>query len=140
MAMGRLRPGPWGSGGWCVMPGQDVLDRLRLPGPQHYKLCPRERLSAFRFGRETWTIPPSGGISWAQVQRDRTLHLGNARVPPGSPAVEGSEDGGVGRAASGRKRGHPRLRQLLIHHREKRHRSKPIIQPRGLGTGRSVDL
>ncbi len=46
------------------------------------------------FGRETWTVPPSGGVSWAQVHRDRSLHLGNARVPPGSPAVEGSEDGG----------------------------------------------
>ncbi len=29
-AMGRLRPGPGGSGGWCVTPGQDVLDRLGL--------------------------------------------------------------------------------------------------------------
>ncbi len=50
------------------------------------------------FGRETWTVPPSGSVSWAQVYRDRSLHLGNARVPPGSPAVEGSEDGGDGRA------------------------------------------
>ncbi len=30
MATGRLRPGPGGSGGWCIMPGQDVLDRLGL--------------------------------------------------------------------------------------------------------------
>ncbi len=30
MATGRLRPGPGGSGGWCVTPGQDVLDRLGL--------------------------------------------------------------------------------------------------------------
>ncbi len=37
------------------------------------------------FGRETWTVPPSGGVSWAQVHRDRSLHLGDARVPPGSP-------------------------------------------------------
>ncbi len=37
------------------------------------------------FGRETRTIPPSGGVSRAQVHRDRSLHLGNARVPPGSP-------------------------------------------------------
>ncbi len=49
-------------------------------------------------GRETWTVPPSGGVSWAQVHRDRSLHLGNARVPPGHSAVEGSEDGGGGRA------------------------------------------
>ncbi len=48
------------------------------------------------FGRETRTVPPSGDVSWAQVHRDRSLHLGNARVPPGSPAVEGSEDGGGG--------------------------------------------
>ncbi len=46
------------------------------------------------FGRETRTVPPSGGVSWAEVHRDRSLHLGNARVPSGSPAVEGSEDGG----------------------------------------------
>ncbi len=87
----------------------------------------------------------------AQVHRDRSLHLGNARVPPGHSAVEGSEDGGGGRADSGRERGHPRTRQLLMHLREERHRGrarlwapprskKPIVQPRGLGTGRSVDL
>ncbi len=58
-------------------------------------------------------VPPSGGISWAQVHRDRSLHRGNARLPPGHSAVEGSEDGGGGRAASGRERGHPRLHQLL---------------------------
>ncbi len=52
------------------------------------------------FGREMQTVPPSGGVSWAQVHRDRSFHLGNARVPPGSPAVKGSEDGGGGRAAS----------------------------------------
>ncbi len=57
------------------------------------------------FGRETWTVPPSGGVSWAQVHRDCSLHLGNAHVPPGSPAVEGSEDGGCGQAASGCERG-----------------------------------
>ncbi len=27
-ATGRLRPGSGGSGGWCITPGQDVLDRL----------------------------------------------------------------------------------------------------------------
>ncbi len=103
------------------------------------------------FGWETRTVPPSGGVSWAQVHRDHSLHLGNARVPPGHSAIEGSEDGGGGRAASGRERGHPRTRQLLMHLREERHRGrarlwaaprseKPIVQPRGLGTGRSVDL
>ncbi len=102
-------------------------------------------------GRETQTVPPSGGVSWAQVHRDRSLRLGNARVPLGHSAVEGSEDGGGGRGASGRERGHPRLRQLLMHLREERHRGrawlwaaprseKPIVQPRGLGTGRPVDL
>ncbi len=76
------------------------------------------------FGWETWTIPPSGSILWAQVHRDRSLHLGNARVPPGSPAIEGSEDRGGRRAASGHERGHPRLRQLLVHLWEKRHRGR----------------
>ncbi len=59
------------------------------------------------FGQETWTVPPSGGILWAQVHRDHSLHLGNARVPPVSPAIKVSEDGGDGRAASGRESGHP---------------------------------
>ncbi len=76
------------------------------------------------FGRETRTVPPSGGVSWAQVHHDRSLHVGNARVPPGSSAIEGSEDGGDRRAASGHERGNPRLRQLLMHLREKRHWSK----------------
>ncbi len=79
------------------------------------------------FGRETQTVPPKGGVSWAQVHRDRSLHLGNACVPPGSPAIEDSEDGGDGRAASGCERGHSRLRQLLMHLLEKRHRSKPWL-------------
>ncbi len=29
-ATGRLRSGPGGSSGWCITPGQDVLDRLGL--------------------------------------------------------------------------------------------------------------
>ncbi len=196
--MGRLRPGPEGSSGWCITPGQDVLDRLGLllyrrellgkaldgvaeqprlgdggvekaflvdvshlcqVEPEmalldhHGGHCLPEGLRCnFRrssrlfeclclvnlqdshgvqgrgheggcqltgFGREMRTVPPSGGVSQAQVHRDRSLHLGNARVPPGSPAVESSEDGGDGRAASGRERGHPRLRQLLMHLRKK---------------------
>ncbi len=89
--------------------------------------------STISFGRESGcqltglgreTVPPSGGVSWAQVHRDHSLHLGNARVPPGSPAVEGSEDGGGGQADSGRERGHPRIRQLLMHLREERHRGR----------------
>ncbi len=28
-------------------------------------------------GRKTRMVPPSGGVSWAQVHRDRSLHLGN---------------------------------------------------------------
>ncbi len=75
-------------------------------------------------GRETRTVPPSGGVSWAQVYRNRSLHLGNAHVPQGHSAVEGSEDGGGGRGASGRERGHPRPRQLLMHLREERHRGR----------------
>ncbi len=37
------------------------------------------------FGRETQMVSPSGGISWAQVHRDHSLHLGNARVPSCQP-------------------------------------------------------
>ncbi len=87
-------------------------------------------------------VPPSGGVLWAQVHRDRSLHLGNARLPPSHSAVEDSEDGGGGRVASGRERGHPQLCQHLMHLREERHRirarlwaaprsKKPILQPRG---------
>ncbi len=79
-------------------------------------------------GRETRTVPPSGGVPWAQVHRDRSLHLGNARVPPGHSAVEGSEDGGGGRGASGREKGHPQPRQLLMHLRKERHRGTLINQ------------
>ncbi len=75
-------------------------------------------------GWETRTVPPSGGVSWAQVHRDRSLHLGNVRVPPGHSAVEGSEDGRGGRVASGHVSGHPRLCQLLMHLREERHRGR----------------
>ncbi len=82
------------------------------------------------FGRQTRTVPPSGGILWAQVHRDRSLHLGNARVPPGHSAVEGSEDGGGRRAASGRERGRPRLRQLLMHLREERHWGQSAVVSR----------
>ncbi len=76
------------------------------------------------FGRETRTIPPSGGILQAQVHHNRTLHLGNVNVPPSRPAIDGSEDGGSRRAASGRKRGRPRIHQLLMHLREERNRGR----------------
>ncbi len=72
------------------------------------------------FGWDTRKIPPSAGVSRAPVHCDHSLHLGNACIPPGSPAMEGSEDGGGRRAASGRERGHPRLCQLLMHLREKK--------------------
>ncbi len=37
------------------------------------------------FGRDTRTVPPSGGISWAQVHPDHSFHQGNARVPLAAP-------------------------------------------------------
>ncbi len=48
-------------------------------------------------------------------------------------AVEGSEDGGNGRAASGRERGHPRLHQLLMHlvsHAPLRETNRPAARAR----------
>ncbi len=36
-------------------------------------------------GRETRTVLPSGGVSWAQVHRDRYLHLENSHVPLATP-------------------------------------------------------
>ncbi len=147
-ATGRLRPGPRGSGGRCVTPGQDVLDRLGLLLYRRELLCkaldgvaeqPRlgdggveeaclvdvlhlcqvEPENAFPRDRAV-TFVARRSVSCAQVHRDHSLHLGNARVPPGSPTIEGSEDGGDGRVASGHERGHPRLRQLLMHLRGKK--------------------
>ncbi len=144
-ASGPLRRLPGRLGAWLGRGGRRSPARGSTRRPRY----------RFGLGRSSggWsrTVPLSGGVSWAQVHRDRTLHLGNARVPPGHSAVEGSEDGGGGRAASGRERGHPRLFQLLMYLREERHRGrarlwaaprseKSIVQPRGLGTGRSVDL
>ncbi len=82
-------------------------------------------------------VPPSGGVSWAQVHHDCSLHLGNARIPPGSPTVEGSEDGGDRRAASGRESGHPRLHQLLMHLWEKSHRVERGCEPRSAARNQS---
>ena len=56
-------------------------------------------------GQETQTIPPSGGVLRTQVHRNRTLLLGNVDAPPSCPTIEGSEDGGRKRAASGHKKG-----------------------------------
>ncbi len=54
---------------------------------------------------------------------------------PGHSAVEGSEDGGGGRAASGREKGHPRTRQLLMHLREERAPRNQSSSREGLGLG-----
>ncbi len=76
------------------------------------------------FGRKTRKFPTSGGVSWAQVHRDHSLHLGIARVPPGSPAIEGIEDGEDRRAASGRERGHHDFVSSSYTSGKKRHRSR----------------
>ncbi len=48
--------------------------------------------------RETRTIPPSGGVSWAQVHRDHSLHLGNAS----SSCTSGKKGTGAGRGCEPR--------------------------------------
>ncbi len=65
-----------------------------------------------------------------------SLHLGNAHVPPGSTAIKDSEDGGDRRVAPGRERGRQRLRQLLMHLREKRHRSESLPALRNQSSSR----
>ncbi len=41
-------------------------------------------------------LPASGLLSWAQVHRDRSLHLGNAcGVPPGSPTIDLAVKGAI---------------------------------------------
>ncbi len=103
------------------------------------------------FGRETRTIPPSGGVLQAQVHCNRTLHLGNVNVPRSRPANEGSEDGGGRRAASGRKKGPSttssapralpgRKNQGRAWSRATARAEEPIISPRGLGTRRCARL
>ncbi len=113
-ATGRLRPGPGGSDGWCITPGQvcwiasvccctaencwakpstvspnspaweigasrkcalsTSLISTRLS--QRWRESRESGCQLTGLGRETRTVPPSGGVSWAQVHRDRSLHLG----------------------------------------------------------------
>ncbi len=75
------------------------------------------------------------------------LDWGDLHIPLGRSAVEGGEDGGGTRPASGRKRCLPRPSHLLMHFREERNRGRlptfglrpqePIIQPRALGRRRT---
>ncbi len=69
-----------------------------------------------------------GSSKWQRFVGIFVLHLRNARVPPGSPAFKGNEDGGDRQEASGCERVHPRLLQLLMHLREKRHRSRARLK------------
>ncbi len=87
--------------------GQRCVERHCVSQPQSLGcwLCKLWLTVLTGFGRETRTIPLSGGVLQAQVHRNRTLPLGNINVPPSRPAIEGSEDGGGRRAASGRKKG-----------------------------------
>ncbi len=90
------------------------------------------------------------------TSRPGDTHGGSINLDAGAiwcraPARGGPSSEECAREVLCRERGHPRLRQLLMHLREERHRGrarlwaaprseKPIVQPRGLGTGRSVDL
>ncbi len=87
-AIGRLRPGPGGSGGWCIMPGQDVLDRLGL------LLYRRELLGEALDGVAEQPCLGDGGIEKAclvdvlhlsQVEPEMALldHHGGHRLPEG---------------------------------------------------------
>ncbi len=103
------------------------------------------------FGRETRTIPPSGGVLQAQVHCNRTLHLGNVNVPRSRPASRVARMEEADEPLLAVKRGRPQLHQLLVHFREERNQGRawsrataraeePIISPRGLGTRRCARL
>ncbi len=102
-----------------------------------------ECFSAYRLWTETRMVPPSGR---------RFAGTGSPAYPLASPAIEGSEDGGDGRAASGRERGPsttsspphappgknaPEQSAVVSHGPAPRNQSYSC---EGLGTGRSVDL
>ncbi len=55
------------------------------------KECDESSCQLTGFGRETRTVPLNGGVWRAQVHRDRSLHLGNARVPPPTRVVRTEE-------------------------------------------------
>ncbi len=96
---GRLRPGPGGSGGWCITPGQDVLDRLglllyrrtALPG----KWGCRESVPCRRHsslpgwardgapGPPWWTSPSRGTMLWLSslVERSQSPSAAPASTP-----------------------------------------------------------
>ncbi len=87
-ATGRLRPGPGGSGGWCITPGQDVLDRLGL------LLYHRELLGEAHDGVAEQPCLGDGGVEKAcfvgvlhlcQVEPEMALldHHGGHRLPEG---------------------------------------------------------
>ncbi len=87
-ATGRLRPGPGGSGGWCIMPGQDVLDHLGL------LLYRRELLGEALDGVAEQPSLGDGGVEKAclvdvlhlcQVEPEMALldHHGGHRLPEG---------------------------------------------------------
>lgn len=77
----------------------------RQLGPQHHKPWQRERPTAYRPWTGDADYSSSGGVLRTQVHRNRTLLLGNVDAHPSCPTIEGSEDGGRKRAASGRKKG-----------------------------------
>ncbi len=87
-ATGRLRPGPGGSGGRCITPGQDVLDRLGL------LLYRRELLGEALDGVAEQPCLGDGGVEKAclvgilhfcQVEPEMALldHHGGHRLPEG---------------------------------------------------------
>ncbi len=87
-ATGRLRSGPGGSGGWCITPGQDVLDRLGL------LLYRRELLGEALDGVAEQPSLGDGGVEKAclvdvlhlcQVEPEMALldHHGGHRLPEG---------------------------------------------------------
>ncbi len=89
-ATGRLRSGPGGSGGWCITPGQDVLDRLGL------LLYRRELLGEALDGVAEQPCLGDGGVEKAcfvgvlhlcQVEPEMALldHHGGHRLPEGQP-------------------------------------------------------
>ncbi len=90
-------------------------------------------------------LPPSGVVATAAPYPELTAMLARAAVSiglevnrPPSPEPSWLDDWFLG-AASGRERGHPRTRQLLMHLQEERHQAKALKQVHEGSTDPGVD-
>ncbi len=98
-ATGRLRPGPGGSGGWCITPGQDVLDRIGLllyrrellgkaldsvAEQPRLKACLFDVLHLFQVEPEMALLDHHGGHRLPEGRRAKSVAVRSSCINPGS--------------------------------------------------------